>query len=176
MSENQEQDQEQEGQERVENCSICMEPCDSTHPHTQLECGHSFHTQCIIAWLRTPDNMGTCPNCRGEPGFHFRRQTLDERANTLVRMCINKRDVPKRLKVLLKRKKKADSNKKKARKAFSDLKRRDDVKKIMKELSKARHQRWRTEIKARSAKRELGWFHDSQFPLLAPSLTSDSSY
>ena len=156
-------------------CSICLDPCNETKQHTQLECGHSFHTDCIVGWLRTPGNMGTCPNCRGDPHFYFRRQTLDERATTLVRMCTNKQDVPKRLKTLLKKKKTADKNKRDARKAFAKLRRRDDVKQIMKELSRARHKRWKTELKARSVKREVGWFHDAQFPLLAPFMVSDSS-
>lgn len=44
-------------------CTICREDICSPAPVT-LSCGHSFHTDCIVQWLRNPNSMASCPNCR----------------------------------------------------------------------------------------------------------------
>ena len=46
-------------------CTICQE--DVCSPVT-LSCGHSFHPNCIVQWLRQPDSMASCPNCRHVEG------------------------------------------------------------------------------------------------------------
>ena len=49
-------------------CCICLQACSSSSSSTHtLECGHVFHTDCIIAWFRTRGNAGTCPMCRAPP-------------------------------------------------------------------------------------------------------------
>ena len=41
-------------------CNICMgSDCKGTH---ELECGHKFHTECIVAWFRS--GQSSCPLCR----------------------------------------------------------------------------------------------------------------
>ena len=43
-------------------CTICQEDiCSSV---VTLSCGHSFHPDCIVEWLRKPHSMASCPNCR----------------------------------------------------------------------------------------------------------------
>ncbi|AYV86888.1 MAG: putative E3 ubiquitin-protein ligase RNF12-B-like [Sylvanvirus sp.] len=46
-------------------CSICMEDIDeiSTEKHRskKLNCGHFFHSACLIPWLQ---KSNSCPNCR----------------------------------------------------------------------------------------------------------------
>lgn len=44
--------------EKPENCNICL---DILEEETVLECGHSFHIECINKWLELKDN---CPCCR----------------------------------------------------------------------------------------------------------------
>ena len=41
-------------------CSICQDE-DATKSCIELGCKHTFHTECIVPWLRRKDN---CPNCR----------------------------------------------------------------------------------------------------------------
>ena len=43
------------------NCSICIEPFNSTQTNVVLQCNHKFHSRCIKEWL---EKELTCPNCR----------------------------------------------------------------------------------------------------------------
>ena len=42
-------------------CAICQEKCNSEY---KLECGHEFHTECLMSWFRS--GQSTCPCCRDE--------------------------------------------------------------------------------------------------------------
>uniref|UniRef100_A0A8W7JCR8 RING-type domain-containing protein n=1 Tax=Anopheles albimanus TaxID=7167 RepID=A0A8W7JCR8_ANOAL len=41
-------------------CSICQDEIGESQRYT-LSCKHSFHSECIMAWIR---NKLECPNCR----------------------------------------------------------------------------------------------------------------
>lgn len=46
----------------VERCSICLNDFQENHSDAvQTECNHSFHDDCIAAWL---DRHNGCPLCR----------------------------------------------------------------------------------------------------------------
>lgn len=49
----------------VEPCSICLENVLSINSKSskRLNCGHSFHTNCIIRWY---ESSNECPTCRRE--------------------------------------------------------------------------------------------------------------
>jgi hypothetical protein len=51
----------QDHNEHVENCVVCMDVCDTNKPCCTLPCLHTFHSVCIHPWLM--DNT-TCPICR----------------------------------------------------------------------------------------------------------------
>lgn len=42
-------------------CTICHESTSSGDIYTIPECGHSFHTNCIVTWFRVNN---TCPLCK----------------------------------------------------------------------------------------------------------------
>merc|ERR1712228_1151662 len=44
-------------------CSICMDDLAKGDEMGQLECGHTFHKQCIVEWL---GNRSECPMCRAD--------------------------------------------------------------------------------------------------------------
>ena len=48
--------------ERIEDCPICMESISKCTNHTMTECGHSFHTTCIMK--NVSKNGFQCPYCR----------------------------------------------------------------------------------------------------------------
>ena len=47
--------------EKNANCSVCFEDFSLGEEARLLECGHCFHTDCIVPWLEL---HGTCPVCR----------------------------------------------------------------------------------------------------------------
>ena len=48
-------------------CPICMEAILARVTGvTQTSCGHSFHFQCLVAWM-SAGTRKTCPVCRAEP-------------------------------------------------------------------------------------------------------------
>jgi hypothetical protein len=42
----------------MDTCAVCHE---NLHEHTVIDCGHAFHYECIIEWLKHQQN---CPLCR----------------------------------------------------------------------------------------------------------------
>ena len=54
----------------IEVCCICLSEMNNLGENHQLDCGHIFHTNCIIAVFRnksTCGEIGSCPLCRGKP-------------------------------------------------------------------------------------------------------------
>ena len=47
----------------AQTCSICLDGDHDSTWHT-LHCNHTFHTNCIVRWLRT---SSACPICRDDP-------------------------------------------------------------------------------------------------------------
>ena len=47
--------------EKNANCAVCFEDFSLGEEARLLECGHCFHTDCIVPWLEL---HGTCPVCR----------------------------------------------------------------------------------------------------------------
>lgn len=48
----------------VEECAICYEKLSTEQSYTIAECGHTFHTHCIMSWYRCGHNR--CPLCLSE--------------------------------------------------------------------------------------------------------------
>lgn len=47
-------------------CAICLAPLTNKNNTYQLECKHTFHTDCIMKWFRKSNN-GSCPCCMETP-------------------------------------------------------------------------------------------------------------
>lgn len=62
-------------------CSICMESVSSLNTSTnkRLQCGHAFHTRCILRWFAASDD---CPTCRhtqkNDPFILFKKGVEDQ--------------------------------------------------------------------------------------------------
>ena len=57
-------------EENEEKCVICQEELSNRQAYTLPECGHTFHTECIVTWFRhrpsSQDELlpdGSCPCC-----------------------------------------------------------------------------------------------------------------
>ena len=46
---------------RVGTCGTCLEEYDENDEMTVLKCGHSYHENCIVPWLKM---SVYCPTCR----------------------------------------------------------------------------------------------------------------
>lgn len=85
------------------NCPICFECLDSKSAY-KLECGHEFHSECIIQWFRYPENGGTCPMCRSAGRSLRNKSFMDRKACLKNNIAFSKRvGAPKHLKTLVKR-------------------------------------------------------------------------
>ena len=42
-------------------CPICIEPVGKAEPVYDIGCGHVFHTECLLQWVK---RNATCPCCR----------------------------------------------------------------------------------------------------------------
>jgi len=49
--------------ENSTSCPICIEKFKTGDDLLEMECGHSFHRNCLMSWLEYEKN---CPNCRSE--------------------------------------------------------------------------------------------------------------
>ena len=52
--------------DETKDCVICLEEFTSGEEVVKLTCGHLFHEECILGWLKI---NCTCPMCRLELGF-----------------------------------------------------------------------------------------------------------
>ena len=76
----------------VDTCSICLS--DLTDNKTTLECGHTFHADCISSWFRS--QHVSCPECRGVPNKCLSRKCADTRFRELQKLS-RKKNAPKNL-------------------------------------------------------------------------------
>jgi hypothetical protein len=50
-----------------EQCVVCLEPVSPDQEARTLQCGHSFHADCILSWwVHRPRYVVECPMCRHE--------------------------------------------------------------------------------------------------------------
>ena len=76
-------------------CTICAEPL-AEGQTTTIECGHAFHTSCVLQWFRYYND--SCPNCRDEGNS----DRFDETSRaTRMRTLRRKRNLPWRVRVKL---------------------------------------------------------------------------
>jgi len=52
-----------EAERHQQSCSICLEAYEKQEVLYSLHCGHHFHTNCLVRWLR---RSGVCPLCRSQ--------------------------------------------------------------------------------------------------------------
>ena len=49
------------------NCCICLDEINDTQEYVSLHCGHVFHQECLMEWIKTQQNSrhdSNCPLCR----------------------------------------------------------------------------------------------------------------
>lgn len=106
-------------------CGICLLNLeDGRHTYQLPECGHVFHTNCILPWFRI--NKG-CPYCRAQPADNMYSNCF----HSLYRFNSNysrRKNAPVFLKNIVRRLKKKKESIKRTKKRLRELKQSDDYK------------------------------------------------
>ena len=152
-------------------CSICLEPINDSTDLYRLECGHIFHTDCILNWFRSSNVSGSpCPLCRcsGPINGSLRLFDVHTRA-TYLRRRANSKDMPQKLKQLIYNLRKKEDKLKVKRKALRIF--RSEHKEEIKQYYKLQSSVWKAKFSVRQAKSTLGTYSTPNFaiPLLMRS-------
>lgn len=154
-----------EGEEDV--CVVCMESLSAEHAHTMEECGHRFHSRCIIGWLQR--GHLNCPTCRGN--LHQTEESgipayaLRDRAKYIRRTLGRRANIPAGLKRLLAKLRNAEGKEREHRQNFREF--REANKEIIKQYNTLRRKRW-THMRTQSRwERLLGLYQAPGFSLPA---------
>ena len=140
-------------------CSICCQSNDLSETCYRLPCGHTFHPHCIISWFR--EGQSTCPNCRSEPEEeNALLPDVFTRASMLRRKYKNAPPILKRLIDDLRKKEASRRDQSSRRKDYYQTNRH-----ILKEYRSLQSQKRKAYCAVRRAKRRLGLFNSSSFPL-----------
>ena len=79
-------------------CAICHNPLlESEHCYMLPECGHCFHTDCVVAWFRTKIANGRCPLCShagANQDNDYTKLSSRKARVSMVARHINNKDVP----------------------------------------------------------------------------------
>ena len=98
-------------------CAICQE-VESLETCTELSCGHTFHSHCLVGWFR---ENPACPLCRDDPVME--PMSVRDRAS-MVRRFSKTKQAPPELKRLVKTLQTKESKCKDRRQALRDFKKR----------------------------------------------------
>lgn len=60
-------------------CPVCLDSLPAEK--CTLECGHDFHSECIIRWFRREGSAGACPVCRDTNGTQEGEATTGEESD-----------------------------------------------------------------------------------------------
>ena len=138
-------------------------------------CGHVFHSECAVAWFRSPNSAGTCPECRGQPDLDLVRDyTLAERV-TLVRAAARRKAAPKRLKAMVQRLRAAESDQREASRAERAARREEAVKSVQQRLRALRRKKWAAYDKVRKHRRLVGLYNDPEGLIAHPRVLLSES-
>ena len=166
-------------------CAICAKSMDNEETYTLTECGHTFHTECIINWFRNCNIV--CPFCndighseelKKKAMERFIKQTprmigFDESDHYLrylnVKRIINKKNIPQWLK---QKYSDLENTRKQYRSMIknNNLITKSNTPVVFKEALKKRKQNasemWKTKIKIRKLLLEIN--HIPIIPLIIP--------
>lgn len=136
-----------------ERCSVCLTNLNDNDEHQeimQLECGHKFHSNCIVNWFRSQSSNGNCPLCNDNPHtsqnsrrnymdyYIMTNKIIDQRFN-LVKREILKQTNPSKIDIKNIERVKQDLLKiKELSKKLQQLQKDEYYKKIKKEITETR--------------------------------------
>lgn len=151
----------------MDTCAICHENLES-NTHTLAECGHVYHTNCIMTWFRLPNGSNRCPLCNDSginkikdlKNVHWSARQRAEDNYKIIRARYRGKKCPKHIKKMIERLKKMEEkyiNICKKFKKFKGSKSELTVHEIHKKYVKYRRDRWSLQRRIRSQKALIGY-------------------
>tara|TARA_Y100001958_G_scaffold139490_1_gene113412 strand:- start:307 stop:819 length:513 start_codon:yes stop_codon:yes gene_type:complete len=149
-------------------CIICLSNIDLTDTENyKLECGHIYHTKCIISWFRTATSSGRCPMCNDNNiddnlqylSWYNRDYVLDR---FRVIKNTNKKNHSNKLKKELDKVKKLEDELKDFNLERKDFYKKDETKEFIKQDKKYKNMSWKKQQKILKQKTKIV----AQFPLI----------
>lgn len=149
-------------------CAICHENLES-ETYTLPECNHTFHTNCIMTWFRSPTGNNKCPLCNNSginklsdlDNLHWSERQRAEQNYKRVRASSRKKDCPKHLKKMIEKLKQLEKKQKDRIKNFKEFKKSKQpdltVNEIYKKYSKFRQDKWKLYRRIRRQKQLIGF-------------------
>ena len=158
-------------------CAICRDDISGFPTSSLPECGHTFHSECLITWFRSPRDWyfsgknctGTCPLCRHTPSRIFSHQTLAGRVSLLRRLA-RKKNIHPTLKKTYIRLRQVEKTYKQSVKNFKNFSKENSE--ILSKLRKLRRETGSTRRKVWKVKQELSTFD----PLAVQCLLEEHYY
>ena len=168
-------EEEQREPQDAPTCVVCLGDIASTDEH-KLECGHAFHNNCLIQWLRRGGL--SCPTCRADlhndaaerinetPGL----TGLPLRARTSYLRAYSRRArAPAALKRMVQKLRDAEIKEREIAKEMREL--RASNRELFTKFSRLRTRRWSARNRAYRIEREVGMFASFETPLPALMVT-----
>lgn len=115
-------------------CSICLDNL-SHDIHKIPECGHEYHNNCLISWLRSGNS--SCPVCRDDSGYVYFR--FKSNKNFIIKSLISyskKNKIDTKIMKLLEKYKKITNTNKLHKQTIKKIikKNKDDKKKLLEQI------------------------------------------
>lgn len=147
--------------EANKNCSICLDDLTKGSVFKLKECGHEFHTECIINWFRS---SSSCPTCRGEQSQEYQKIgfTIKERL-PIIKKIAKRKNAPKDLKKLIENLNKASKKNKLLKKEL--IKYKLENKNIIKEGRLIRNNLYNTNTEIGKIERLISLYNCKDYPM-----------
>ena len=149
-------------------CAICHENLES-ETYTLPECNHTFHTNCIMTWFRSPTGNNRCPLCNNSginklsdlDNLHWCERQRGEQNYKKVRASARRKDCPKHLKKMIEKLKQLEKKQKDKNKNFQEFKKSKHpdltAREIYKKYCKIRDDKWKLYRRIRRQKTLIGF-------------------
>lgn len=147
-------------------CAICMEElCEEDTNTHELNCGHVFHSRCIIGWFQR--GQLSCPTCRADNHSEsIPHMSVHVRAKFIRNTVGRRKSAPPELKLMIAQLRKAELEYRAHTHELKTFQREHSV--LLNKARALREKKWRLRQRTRHQERLLGLFQTPTLTL--PSL------